>query len=281
MNGGVLLSSRLAGRVKELASRPLNPAGPRAPGVDAGIELHPVKITSTTLTDDRYPGTLYVRDAGGDDFAQLGEDDAIWVDTPNGETLGTGTYYWAKLTGKVESDGKPVYEVVGTITEVSAFSGASVWLNSTQSVTTGSAVAIQWTHEAWDADSYWDAGTPDRLVIRQTGDYVVMAGLAWSGGATNRTVGHRAVVLRGTGDIVHEVNGQARAIASTPAATFDSSGNPQEDICCQFVAMEVRVVTTPTGATTYVQAFAQQNSGSNQNVFTLGDARTWMTIRKR
>lgn len=280
MNGGVLLGARLANRLKDMALRPLNPAGPRAPNTEAGIELHPVQITSTTQTDGRYPGTLYLRDVATDDFTQLGDAAAIRVTTPNGESLTTGTYYWAKLVG-TDSDGRPVYEAVGTFAAASSFSGASVWLNSSQTVAVGQ-TTIQWTHQAWDTDDYWDIGAPDRLVIRQSGDYVVMAGVTWSGSGTNGMVGSRTLILRGVGDILQEVNGQARAVVSVPAASIDASGNPQSAGASQFVAMEVRVVSTPVGAGTYVYAVVDQDSGSNRTIGGLStDYRTWMTIRKR
>jgi hypothetical protein len=82
---------------------PQQPAAPRA------VEVHFVRITSTTQTGGRYPGKRYDRDADG-----FTEGETVWVDTPNGESLNTGTNYAARLIDDV--DGVDVYDVIGAIT---------------------------------------------------------------------------------------------------------------------------------------------------------------------
>lgn len=80
------------------------------PGI---IEICWVQITSTTQTDNRYPGSLYRRNANAGTFTLEGSAGSIWVDTPNGESLSTGTYYPARIAGNKTSDSKAIYDVFG------------------------------------------------------------------------------------------------------------------------------------------------------------------------
>lgn len=88
------------------------PAQPLA--IDS-TEVHFVQITSTTTTDGRYPGSLYIResDATTAVFTLQGSAGDIWVQTPNGELLFTGKYFESKLTGVKTADGKQTHEVSG------------------------------------------------------------------------------------------------------------------------------------------------------------------------
>lgn len=99
---------RMRSEVSGLQMKP-----PRAAGAHAR-ELSPwVTITSVTKTSGRYPGKIWTRDEAN---AAWVEGEACWVDTPNGATLATSTYYRGVVTDPSLGPGgseRPVVQVVG------------------------------------------------------------------------------------------------------------------------------------------------------------------------
>jgi hypothetical protein len=75
------------------------------------IEVHLVKITSTTKIAGRYPGTLYHYDADADTLTPdtIGD---IWIKAFNSVALETGVFYPARVAGARSADGKLIYYVL-------------------------------------------------------------------------------------------------------------------------------------------------------------------------
>jgi len=136
-------------------------------------ELRLVQITSTTQTAGRYPGSLYLRDGNADTFTLLGTAGTIWVDTPNGETLATGTYYWAKVTGVRAADSRLIVEAVAGSASSSTFSGALV-----TTIAPGGTSTVAWNQgSTYDTGTYFSNLANTRFTITTTGYYLLVVNL--------------------------------------------------------------------------------------------------------
>lgn len=80
------------------------------------VELHWLRITSTTKTDDRYPAERYDRNAEAKSFTRR---ESCWLDTPNNDALLVDTYYPAKLSGTRLADKREIYDLITPTTSVS------------------------------------------------------------------------------------------------------------------------------------------------------------------
>lgn len=168
------LSKESARRIRRAVERDeMRPYGaqPEARPVPQGEELHPVQITSTTQTAGRYPGSLYQRDGNADTFTLLGTAGEQWIDTPNGETLTTGKYYYAKVTGVRTADERLIFETV------SGTSSTSARVTKTTSeiyfATENTDHTIEWVSDGDDTGDFFDVGEPTKLTVRETGVYLV------------------------------------------------------------------------------------------------------------
>lgn len=135
-------AARIARAVKrvEAALPEEGPAGPIS-GTALPPVVHHVRITSTSLTSGRYPGKLVLYDASAAAGSRWSDGADVWVETPNGETLATGTRYEARGQGYdaakfvyvpdaagltvQEVDGSPSYTGITTIQVPSGSSSIS------------------------------------------------------------------------------------------------------------------------------------------------------------
>lgn len=142
-------SRRITRTVERVERMPVNDP-PRAPLRSTSLtETHWVQITSTTQTDGRYPGSLYLRDGNGATFTLLSASGGIWVDTPNGESLTTGVYYPARIGGEKASDSKPIFDVIASAKD--AFIRGK--LDGTLSYQGSATMSIWWYNGSAEADS--------------------------------------------------------------------------------------------------------------------------------
>lgn len=103
---GVAFSLADARRIRNVvADYERGPRAPRRVLANSGDNWQWVKISSTSLTSGMYPGHWYEGNAQ-DGYTQ---GDVIWIDTPNGETLSTSTYYKAEEVG-THTDGKAIFQ---------------------------------------------------------------------------------------------------------------------------------------------------------------------------
>jgi hypothetical protein len=65
-----------------------------------------VKISSTTATSSRYPGSVYSRNGNAQTWTTLG---TCWLEFANGELPATNIYYNTRCVGVKESDGLPIF----------------------------------------------------------------------------------------------------------------------------------------------------------------------------
>lgn len=177
-------AKRIAHAVRRVERMPYNEQPQGRGGGDGAIELHPIRITSTTQTAGRYPGTLYTYDADADSYTVAGTAGDIWVDTPNGEALTVGNNYWAKLAGVESDDGKLIYQAVGGFeSSTPELGGALVVLTANATIAFGATSAtLSFTNETYDTDDYHDNTTnPSRLTVAETGRYQLNAGIIVDG----------------------------------------------------------------------------------------------------
>jgi hypothetical protein len=113
------------------------------------IDMSWVQITSTSQTDNRYPGSLYRRLGADASFEIIGSAGYIWVDTPNGESLSTSTYYPARISGVKESDSKPIFDVIASSKD--AFIRGK--LDGTLSYQGSATLSIWWYNGSAEADT--------------------------------------------------------------------------------------------------------------------------------
>lgn len=141
-------------------------------GTNELVEVHVVRITSTTQTENRYPGTLYSYNASSGSYTELSTVGGIWVDTPNGEALIVDRTYRAHAAGVRQSDGIPVFVVISV---APPFSGATVDYVGNDDVLSTYTVAWEKNTTCYDTDSYYAGGTPTRLTAPYTGVYIASA----------------------------------------------------------------------------------------------------------
>ena len=110
----VALTQRQVDRVGKVVRTVEQMGGKASAPVAGGANLQYVKISSTTQASGRYPGNWYLFDAVAATYAVK---TAVWIDTPNGETLVAGQYYQARRVG-THTDGKAIFQTdrIGSLT---------------------------------------------------------------------------------------------------------------------------------------------------------------------
>lgn len=147
------------------------------------IQLHVGRITSTTKTEDRYPGTRYDYFANTDNAASppagsyvAGE--TIWIKSRRSETLTVGVNYDLALVGVRLADGIPIYAVVSPpVSSVNI--AARMSASATQAITTALQTQVAWDTSDWDNDSLVDLAN-DRFTITTAGRYLVTCTVAFA-----------------------------------------------------------------------------------------------------
>lgn len=183
----LLLATREdARRISEVVmrdeGRPRNGVEPGVARQPRAIETHWVEITSTTKTDERYPGTLYWRNHTDTTpaYVQVGDAGGIWIGTPNGETLTTGVKYPARAAGVKSSDSKPCFDVL----TARGFSGARVKQVVQNNINDKFDTEVEFDDMVFDTDSFWSAGQPKRLTAPAAGYYQAITTIIWGENAT-------------------------------------------------------------------------------------------------
>ena len=102
--------------------------------------------------------------------------------------------------------------------------GARAELTSDFTVSTGSETTVDWDEVAFDDDSYWDNGDPERLTVSSDGLYLIHTLLVYEG-AGNFAAGNRVYSrLYKNGAAValhHEVAGTTQSLISTQLTYLD------------------------------------------------------------
>lgn len=167
---------------------------------------------------------------------------AIWAYTTAGDIVyASSATALARLgigaAGTVlKSNGsKPVW---GSI----AFSGANVTRASSQSISNATWTLITYTTETFDTDGYWSAGSPTKLIIPETGYYLVGCITKFAANANNEP------------EIMIYING------STPATRVTGGTRPTGHS-----QLNISVVNAYT-KNDYLEAKVYQNSGGALNV---------------
>jgi hypothetical protein len=73
-------------------------------------EISWVKLTSTTATAGRYPGTRFDHDTQNTGMDTASE--TVWMEAPNGEAVDTSTYYPCRFSGILATDGLAVFVMI-------------------------------------------------------------------------------------------------------------------------------------------------------------------------
>lgn len=73
-------------------------------------EVSWVKLTSTTATAGRYPGTRFDHDTQNTGMDTASE--TVWMEAPNGEAVDTSTYYPCRFSGILSTDGLAVFVMI-------------------------------------------------------------------------------------------------------------------------------------------------------------------------
>lgn len=161
------------------------------------IEIHWVRISSTTKTDSRYPGHRYTRDGAANTFTEA---ETCWVYGPNGMTLATGIYYPAKLAGVKADDGLAIYDAVSS--SECSFSGAKAAISSTVTLPWDSLTTIPLGLEIFDTGSYHSPANTSILIAPEHGTYSIIGSVSITGGSlgANGSTGSRQVEIWGNID---------------------------------------------------------------------------------
>lgn len=99
--------------LKKDASTPINGLGHGKAFPLAAVQ-HFVKISSTTQTSSRYPGSVYVRTGNDQSWETL---QTCWLEEPNSGPLYTDIYYPVQPVGFLVSDGLPIFSTVRWFTK--------------------------------------------------------------------------------------------------------------------------------------------------------------------
>lgn len=176
------------------------PGAAPAPPTSAGVW---VKISSTSKTDGRYPGSWYYRD---DEESAWTEADECWVVDANGVDLATGKYYRAHLVRVGGTPSKAIFytdrDAAGAVTSLAVgTTGSDVnWTNSggdyTLHVPDASATArgaVTTGNQTFDGTkTFKDAINVEAAACVQfnlSGSYLASIG-AWSTPAWGLTIAH-------------------------------------------------------------------------------------------
>lgn len=130
------------------------------------------------------------------------------------------------------------------IARIASGSGCQVNLTSNEAISNAGTTAIGWDAEVRDDGGYWAAGNPTRLTVPSTGWYVITCNVVWAS-----VSGDHWVLIQ------WRVNGTTTFLGHVQ---IDSSGVAWDYSCSVLVKLN---------ATDYVEAMAQQTSGTNpQNI---------------
>lgn len=143
--------------------------------------LHWVTISSTTLTNGRYPGQWVLQNADNTFSTIAGlASDAVWIREANGDPLVVGKYYLGRLSRVLESDGKVVY----TVREGTGATSTNILLDGANHTDTVNTAAVLGMIPYVNATPKWQAlagnTTTTTMVLTQTGTGAISAPPVWA-----------------------------------------------------------------------------------------------------